>query len=188
MGTGGAVESLSSSTIREFLESLGARYPKAATIYILGGSALCLLGSRRETLDIDYNFELRDPGSYEFEDILRQLGEEMRLDLEVVPLEEFIPLPPDSHNRRRFIGKYGQVEAYIYDLYSIALSKIARGFEADFEDVEFMIHQGLIILNELEKYFTAILPDVHKTDITPSEFMAYFQELKRRLARDSTVI
>jgi hypothetical protein len=40
--------------IRTFLEEVGKRYPQAAQLILLGGSALCLLGSSRPTLDIDY--------------------------------------------------------------------------------------------------------------------------------------
>lgn len=40
--------------IEEFLARLGGRYPKQATLYLLGGGALILLGSSRDTLDIDY--------------------------------------------------------------------------------------------------------------------------------------
>jgi len=34
--------------------NLGKRYAREATLLLLGGSALCLLGSPRPTLDIDY--------------------------------------------------------------------------------------------------------------------------------------
>ena len=36
--------------LRSFLQRLGERYPGSATIYLLGGSALCLLGSPRVTI------------------------------------------------------------------------------------------------------------------------------------------
>ena len=43
---------LSKSQIRVFLEKLGEEYTQPATLFLLGGSALCLLGSSRPTLDI----------------------------------------------------------------------------------------------------------------------------------------
>jgi hypothetical protein len=48
---------IGSPEIQDFLQQLGARYPGAGTLYLLGGSALCLLGSARRTLDIDYTLE-----------------------------------------------------------------------------------------------------------------------------------
>jgi hypothetical protein len=79
------------------------------------------------------------------------------------------------------VGKFGQVEVYIFDLYSIALSKIARGFEADLEDVEFMLKKNLISWEELETDYQSILPEAHKSDINPKEFKIYFATLKQRI-------
>lgn len=39
--------------IRAWLTEVGNRYPQPATLLLLGGSALCLLGSPRATVDID---------------------------------------------------------------------------------------------------------------------------------------
>ncbi len=117
----------------------------------------------------------------EIEKVINTLATEMKMDLEAVPLSEFIPLPPDAESRRRFIGRYGQLDVYIFDLYSIALSKIARGFESDLEDVQFLLAQNLIAWNELEKHFNSILSRARTADIGPKEFQAYFEELKRRI-------
>lgn len=69
---------------------------------------------------------------------------------------------------------------YIFDPYTIALSKVARGFEADLEDVIFMLQQGLITFAELERHFDAVLPHVIEADIIPSEFRDYFEEIRRK--------
>ena len=67
------------------------------------------------------------------------------------------------------------------DLYSIALSKIARGFESDLEDVEFMLKENLISWEELEADYQSILPEAHNADINPKEFKIYFATLKQRI-------
>jgi hypothetical protein len=89
----------------------------------------------------------------------------LRLDLEEVPLVEFIPLPTRARERRRLVGRFGQIEIYIFDLYSIALSKIARGFESDLEDVVFMLREGLIEFGELERHSGEVLPQSPQADI-----------------------
>jgi hypothetical protein len=171
------VETVTSLALQKLFERLGEQIATPATFYLLGGSALCLLGSRRETLDVDYFVEDASP---EAEQVLKRLSAELKLDLESVPLGEFIPLPPDAEARRRLVGKFGQVEVYIFDLYSIALSKIARGFESDLEDVEFMLGQKLIAWEMLERYFETILPRAASADIDPKEFRIYFETLKKK--------
>jgi hypothetical protein len=173
------MEPVTSAILKNFLSQLGERLPAPASLYLLGGSALGLLGSSRETLDVDYFFET---SSVELEQLVATLSEEFKLDLEVVPLKEFIPLPPNALQRRRFFASYGMLDVYIYDLYSIALSKIARGFDSDFDDVLFLLEHQLINFDELEQFFLQVLPNAASKDIITSEFKIYFAELKRRIA------
>jgi len=149
--------------------------------YLLGGSALLLLGSPRETLDVDYMVEPAPEADARLRLALETLATELQLDLELISIGEFIPLPPQARERRRLVGRYGQLEVCIFDLYSIALSKVARGFESDLEDVVFMLHQGLIEFGELERLFNIILPAAPKADISRTEFRAYFDEIRRRV-------
>jgi hypothetical protein len=143
------------------------------------------MGNPLTTVDIDYTFEL-EPGAVEkFQETLAALAVEMRLDVDEVPLAEFIPLPPRVQERHRLVGRYGKLDVYIYDLYSIALSKIARGFEADLEDVPFLLNEHLIEFVELEHHFSAVFPDAAKADIIPSEFRGYFDEVRRRFEQMS---
>ena len=171
------MEPVTSAALKAFFQTLGERVPEHATLNLLGGSALCLLGNTRETQDVDYSLE---SSTQEIEKIIQTLAMEMKMDLEAVPLAEFIPLPAGAPSRRRFIGHFGHLDVYIFDLYSIALSKIARGFESDLEDVQFLLSQNLITWDELETHFTNVLPRARKADIDPKEFQAYFDELKRR--------
>jgi hypothetical protein len=174
------METVTLLSLKAFFQRLGENFPAPVSLYLLGGSALCLLGSPRETLDVDYSIE---NGPLEAEQVLEQIAAELELDLEMVPLAEFIPLPPEAETRRRLVGKYGQVDVYIFDLYSIALSKIARGFESDLEDVEFLLSRKLIIWDTLETFFQNILPRASSTDIDRNEFQLYFDTLRRRVSR-----
>jgi len=174
------MESVTLAALKAFFERLGENISVPVTFTLVGGSALCLLGSTRETLDVDYFVESTQP---EIEQVLKQLSAELKLELESVPLGEFIPLPPDAEQRRRFVGRYGQVDVYIVDLYSIALSKIARGFESDLEDVEFLLKQELIVWETLEVYFQNVLPRARSADIDPREFQQYFDALERKVRK-----
>jgi hypothetical protein len=54
--------------------------------------------------------------------IMNELAtDEYRLDIEAVPIAEFVPLPPGAETSRRFIGCFGQIDVYLYDLYIIAV-------------------------------------------------------------------
>jgi hypothetical protein len=41
-----------------FLQCLGERFPGAGSFYLIGGSALCLLGNPRATVDVDCTYEV----------------------------------------------------------------------------------------------------------------------------------
>jgi hypothetical protein len=43
------MEPVTLDTLQSFLQRLGERYPSAGILYLLGGSALCLLGNPRTT-------------------------------------------------------------------------------------------------------------------------------------------
>jgi hypothetical protein len=174
------MEAITAAILRTFFERLAQRLENPATLYLLGGSALCLLGSARVTLDVDYDLELPPDESAQVESIIADLAREMRLDVEPVPLAQFVPLPPHAFERRRHIGRYGELDVCIFDLYSIALSKIARGFETDLEDVQFLLRTGLIEFVELERHFAAILPAAAAADIDPAEFSAFFAEVRQQ--------
>lgn len=178
------MESVTQPALQSFLEGLGKRYPGQATLYLLGGCALGLLGNPRTTVDIDYTFEIESEALEPFQEVLAELAVEMRLDVDEVPIAEFVPLPPHARDRHRLVGRYGDLDVYIFDLYTIALSKIARGFEADLEDVLFLLHEDLIEFGELERHFQTILPEAAKADIIPSEFREYFDEIRRRFEQN----
>jgi hypothetical protein len=107
-----------------------------------------------------------------------------RPDVEAVPIAEFVPLPPGAETRRHFIGRFGQVVVYVYDLYTIALRKIARGIETDMDDGIILVRSNLIYLSELQKHFQAVLPRAAQAEIIPGEFQQYYQDLLRRLAEE----
>ncbi len=181
------MEPLTLKRLKAFLRHLGDRFAEEGDLYLLGGSALCLLGNPRTTMDIDFTFEPEAASVKQFEATVNDLAAEMQLYVDVIPIAEFVPLPPQAYERRQWIGRYGQLNVYIFDLYTIALSKISRGFESDLEDVMFMLHQNLIEFKALERHFHAILPNAPQADIIPSEFQDYFEEIRRRVVENDQI-
>jgi len=172
---------ITADDIRTFLKKLGERYTRPGTLYLLGGGAICLLGNPRPTVDLDYAADFSSSDA-QLREAMLTVAKEMALDLEDVTLREFIPLPNGIEQRHRHMGTFGQLEVYVFDPYSIALSKVARGFETDLEDVMFLIHRRLIAFKELETMVLAALPRAQEFDIDPREFRQNWETL-RKLAR-----
>ena len=114
----------------------------------------------------------------DFENAMKELSNEMRLDLEYVPLDEFIPLPANAEERHRLVGRFGKIDVHIFDPYSIALSKLDRGFEADLDDVVFLIQRGLVSLPKLEQVVQDAIPQAGKFDMSPRELKNHLQTVK----------
>lgn len=91
---------------------------------------------------------------------IMQIANELKIVVEPVPLDRFIPLPMGSTERNIRIGQFGNLEIFVADPYGIALSKLDRSFDTDFEDIVFLIQQNLISLNELERITHNALPYV----------------------------
>lgn len=166
------------SEIESLLQALGKRVPSRTRLVLVGGGALALLGSPRLTLDIDFVGDDVRPSKLHRSII--EIARELEIHAEPVPLDRFIPLPAGSAERNIHIGQFGNLDIDVADPYSIALSKLDRGFDTDFEDVIFLIQRGFVRLNELERILQDALPHARKYDLSP-DILEHFQELKNRI-------
>lgn len=173
------MEKVTRETLEQFLQKLGEDIPISLSFYIIGGSALILLGASRETIDIDYLLD--EHTDQNIQKILTGISNEMELDLEYVPLNEFIPLPAKANERHHFIGHYGKVAVYIFDPHSIALSKLDRGFESDMEDIVFLIKHNLITSSQLAQNVKDAIPYARKFDINPNELETHLKAVQNML-------
>lgn len=169
---------MDNTEIQSILQTLGERVPPASRLVLIGGSALALLGSPRLTIDIDFVGDDVHPN--ELHRIIIQIARELKIHVEPVPIERFIPLPEGSDERNIRIGQFGNLEIYVADPYSIALSKLDRGLDTDLDDIVFLIQHNLATLDELERITRDALAHARKFDFNP-EILAHLQELKIRL-------
>jgi len=163
------------SDIQDILRTMGMRVPPFSRLVLLGGSALLLLGSPRQTLDIDFIGDDVHPN--ELHQLIIQIAKELKIHVEPVPLDEFIPIPMGSEERTIHMGPYGNLEIYIADPYSIAISKLDRGFETDIEDIVFLAREGYIDLAELERLTQEAIHLSHEYDLDP-DMLHHLQDLK----------
>ena len=166
------------SEIQSILQRMGERVPSGSQLVLIGGSAIALLGSPRLTIDIDFMGDDLHPN--ELHRFIMEIARELRIHAEPVPLERFIPLPKGNEERNIPIGRFGNLEVYVADPYSIALSKLDRGLETDFEDIVFLLQRNFITLKELERILRDALPHAHEFDFNP-DIREHLDELKDRL-------
>ena len=160
--------------LSQFLARLGERYAHPASIYIFGGSAILWLGGQRYTGDIDYSVS---PSSTALREAVAQTAAELDLDLEESSPAEFMPLPAGADARHELIGTFGQIRAYLYDPYSMAVMKIDRAFDTDMEDVAFLLAAGRIDLNTLGRSIEEVAARYDE----PIKLRRNFAEFKRHL-------
>lgn len=164
--------------LETILTILGEQVPPNSHLFLIGGSALTLLGSPRASLDIDFIGDDIHPN--ELHQTIMNKAKELKLQVDAVPLDRFIPLPEGNEHRNIYIGKFANLEIYVTDPYSIAFSKIDRGLFTDFDDIVFLIKNNYVNLEELESITQKAISQAGKFDLHP-DILAHLQELKSRL-------
>ncbi|HEY3289602.1 MAG TPA: DUF6036 family nucleotidyltransferase, partial [Anaerolineae bacterium] len=151
-------------------------------LYLVGGTTLVYEGLRQQSLDIDISYEVADEHETEFSRAIRRLKEEMQINIELASPGDFIPLPAGWKERAKFVGRFGQVDVFHFDLYSTALSKIERGREGDYEDILAMLRSDQINMDELERAFANIMPRLERESLKrdPEKFKRNFAALSAR--------
>lgn len=144
--------------IERFLTRLGALTHEPGRLYRVGGTTMVYEGFRATTIDIDLLVEAGDPSPIIA--AIRSLKDALDINVEFASPRDFIPLPAGWRERGIYVGRFGALDVFHFDLYSVALSKIERGTERDFQDVIALVRSGRIDLIELDAAFHEILPRV----------------------------
>jgi len=169
---------MDNAEIQSILQTMGKRVPPASRLVLVGGSALSLLGSPRPTIDIDFIGD--DVHPEPLHQTILQIAEELDIDAEPVPLDRFVPLPQGNEERVIRVGQYGNLEIFIADPYSIALSKVDRGADTDYDDLVFLVQNHHVNMDTFERIVQEALPHANKYDFHP-DILEHLQELKNRL-------
>ena len=176
---------ITSQTLNDFLSRLGRCYRHPGKVFLVGGSSLILVAAKTNTFDIDLQFEVQPKHHTAFIRCLRQLSRQLKLPIEQASPEQFMPLPKGYQDRHQFIGRYGLLDVFHFDFYSIALSKIHRGNEKDFVDVMQMVRKSVIELPQLKQYYEEILPELEgMLQSDPDDFADKFALFKKRLEEE----
>ncbi len=170
--------------VHYFLVKLGIAFKHAARLYLVGGTTLVYEGLREQSLDIDIAYEVDNKFEAEFANTIRLLKDELQINVEQASPGDFIPLPAGWKERAKFVGRFGQVDVFHFDLYSTALSKIERGREGDYQDVLALLDAGQIEMAELKLALANIMPRVELESLkrNPERFKRNFAALEQMFA------
>ena len=123
--------------MRELARS--AKREESYRVYLVGGGTAVLEGWRESSIDADlyaWVFVL-------FRDV-QAIKERLRLYIELVRPEDFVPPLAGSEGRHVFIETVGRVTFYHYDPYVQLLSKVVRGFARDLTDAKALVTSGMV--------------------------------------------
>jgi hypothetical protein len=172
--------------IEAFLVALGRAVRHPVRFYLVGGTTVVWLHLRAQTIDIDFT-AMMDPKVHgEFIDAVRRLKDEMKINVEEVSPADFIPLPSGHEQRAIWVGRYGTIDVFHFDLVSTALSKIERGTAGDFEDVVELVRYGELKREELRRGYEEILPRMGRESLKqdPDRLKRNFAAYEKRLGPD----
>ncbi len=105
--------------VRAFLTALGRRTTTPTTVYLTGGAIAVLHGWRSSTIDIDLKLQ---PDPEELYRAIRDLKEELEINVELASPDLFIPVADGWQDRSPWIGSFDAVEARHFDLVAQALA------------------------------------------------------------------
>jgi uncharacterized nucleotidyltransferase DUF6036 len=152
-------EAADADRIRLLARELGRVVPAGTRMYLTGGATAVLEGWRESTVDIDVRFE---PDTDAALSGVRDLKEELSLNVELASPLDFLPPLDGWQERSRFRFREGNLEVFDFDPYSQALSKLERGFELDLEDVRSMVRSDQVDPKRLLQLFEAIEPELFR--------------------------
>ncbi|MBI4785704.1 MAG: hypothetical protein HY782_01480 [Chloroflexi bacterium] len=173
------------SRIELFLRRLAERFRRPGRIYLVGGTTMVYEGWRAQSLDVDLTFEVEPADHDAIMQTIRELKDQLALNVEEASPGDFIPLPAGYRDRAEYVGRYGQLDVFHFDLYSTALSKIARGAEEDLSDVLALLRAGRLELAALEQRYQEIRPQFATRSLKPDpkELDRNFQAVRDMWAR-----
>jgi hypothetical protein len=143
--------------LERLMQALGREARGSGCIYFTGGASALLIGWRDSTVDVDIRLDPEPPGIFQ---AIARLKQELNINIELASPQDFLPPLPGWRDRSRFIARKGQISFYHYDFTAQALSKLSRGFDRDFSDVQAMHEQKLFTLEEIRDGFESIASEL----------------------------
>jgi len=167
------------ANIEFFLKSVGKDCQPKSTLFLLGGGALEMLGGAHPTADLDYVGD--DNQQNNLQKLMAQIADKLNIEVEAVPIADFVPLPENAHKRAILVGEFGNLTVYIFDPYTIALSKLERGFDTDIEDILFLIQHNLIKIEQLATFTEKAISQAYQFNLDSAAMRRHLQVVRQAI-------
>jgi hypothetical protein len=128
---------ISKEELKKLFSAVDQRLTKNLDLYIIGGaSAILGYNVSKETNDVDVDGHI----DQELEQVFHEEAAKLKLDLHLA--NKGIFSPPDHYRQRMKFQTFPKkrLRVWYLDQYDLAISKIDRGIEKDFEDIK-RVHQ-----------------------------------------------
>jgi hypothetical protein len=171
--------------IELFLVELG-RTRQSGQLYLAGGATMVHRGIRPgQTFDIDIQITV-DPANLTARIV--QLKQQLNMNIKFASPADFMPLPAQWETRSQCIKRYGKMDAFYFDWYSIALSKMQRANRQDVIDVQLLVRQEFLDLVELDRLYQEVLSKIGRPpydrllpNLSPQQFSLHYQAIRQLL-------
>jgi hypothetical protein len=149
----------------------------------VGGAALVHAGVR-PGFTVDIGVQVGGKNEGELIVAIQRLIQQMQINVEFASPADFMPLPSDWEMHAQYVGRYGEIDVFYFDFYSIALSKIERGNSRDIADVKLLVQQKIISLDELDIAYQEVLAQLGQGQfpkLTPQRFSDRYLAIRKLL-------
>ena len=144
--------SLQRSDLETLFASIDAKLEKQINLFIIGGAAAILgYNVQKVTNDIDLETSI----DQQFQELFKSEAQKLKLDV-MLSFRGGVFYPPEGYRERMIEFKdfpNKKLRVYTLDKYDLAISKIDRGSQKDFDDIESIHSKSAFDLNELIKIF-----------------------------------
>ena len=93
-------------------------------------------------------------------------------------------MPAGADNRHILIGSFGNLQVFVFDPYSVALSKLDRGFDSDIEDVTFLLRRRFVDPQMLNTLIEHAAMKATEFDLNPSQMRSHLLLAQKPLMND----
>jgi hypothetical protein len=111
--------------------------------------------------------------------LIAQVADKLQIEVEPVPIADFLPLPENADKRAILVGEFDNLTVYIFDPYTIALSKLERGFDTDIEDILFLIQQNLIEIEQLAIFTEKAISRAYEFNLDSRAMRRHLQVIRQ---------